>query len=176
MKNEPCVIRREPKAAEGSQSRFFAGQARLRMTVALIFLFLAMTSSCWAIYSDEIAVSQDEVWKAAVEAFKPYGLRKADAKKKQIETKWIYDNVLRSGGLLKRIAKEEYERRYRMKIKIADRAGDTKVEIRGVFQQRHQSLNPQISWTLIRPRADDLDVERDFFMKILSRIEKNRTS
>ena len=144
------------------------------MTIWGIFLSLVcMQPLAWAVYKDEVAVSQDEVWKAAVAAFKSYGFRKVDEKKMKIETKWIYDTVTRSNPLLKNVTKEKYERRYRMKIQFRDRAGDTVVEVNGVFQQRPSGHGPQVSWTWVKPRLEDLDIEQDDFMKILSEMARN---
>lgn len=139
-----------------------------------LFLFAAHPPA-WAVYKDEIAVSQDEVWKAVLDTFKPLGIRKTDEQKKELETKWITDKVVKSSGLLKRIAKEEYVRRYRFKVRLHDRSGDTAVEIRGIFQQKHANAGSQVSWSLIKPTLEDLDVERDYFMKILATLGRNRS-
>ncbi len=145
-----------------------------RFFAALLAGILLASTPAFAVYKDEIAVSQDEVWKAVIEVMKPFGIRKQKADKKEITSKWIYDTVTRSGGVFKSIAREEYDRRYRFKIKLNDRVGDTTVEIRGVFQQRRTGLNEAAAWRLFRVKADDLDVEREFFMKILKQIGNTR--
>ncbi len=141
--------------------------------MALLGTALLLPSPAHARYSDEIAVSQDEVWKAALEALKPFGIRKTNESKKRIETKWIYDSVVRKNRLLKNIPRQKYERRYRMRIQLKDRAGDTVVEIKGVYQQRFPG-RVQVSWRLVEPNADDLDIEQEFFMKILNQLGNTR--
>ena len=61
--------------------------------LAALFLagLLIYSRPVFALYSDEIAVSQDEVWSAAKEALKPFRLKKIDENKKTFETHWTYD-------------------------------------------------------------------------------------
>jgi hypothetical protein len=143
-------------------------------TAILFVLFLTgFMQSASARYADEIAVSQDEVWKAAKEALKPFGLRKVDEGKHTLETNWIHDKVKRRNRLLKNIPNLEYDRRYRMKIKFQDRAGDTLVEINGVFQQRYPH-HEQKTWQTVKPEIEDMDLEQEIFMKILNQLAHSR--
>ncbi len=139
----------------------------------LVLLLTVAPKNSFARYSDEIAVSQDEVWKAVQTALKPFGIRKINENKKTIETDWVQDRVRRSNRLLKNIPKQMYDRRYRMKVRLRDRAGDTMIEITGVFQQRI-GTRIQDPWELIKPTGDDLDIEQDFFMKILNQLSNDR--
>jgi hypothetical protein len=140
---------------------------------AFLFALIFCPEGAWARYTDEIAVSRDEVWKAAFEALKPFGLRKADEKKMILETKWIHDTVKRRNKLLLNMPSQEYDRRYRVKVLLKDRAGDTLVEVKGVFQQRYPN-HEQKTWETIQPKADDLDLEQEMFMKILNQLSRHR--
>ncbi len=144
--------------------------------LALILLagVLISAPSGFALYSDEIAVSLDEVWPATKEALRPFRLKKIDENKKTFETNWTYDTVKESSGLLKNYIHDEFDRRYRYKVSMTDRYGDTHVVIKAVFQKRRRGLE-QYSWRLVKGRADDLDVERDAFMKILKQMQKQRS-
>lgn len=148
----------------------------MRKTIyfALMAIFL-FTRPGYALYTDEIAISIDEVWPAAKEGLKYAGLKKINEEKKTFETKWTYDTVTQSVGPLKNFTKDELERRYRYKVSITERYGDTLVTVKAVFQKKRKGLI-QYSWRLVKPSADDLDVERDAFMKILTQIEKTRNS
>jgi hypothetical protein len=147
----------------------------MRHIFMAVVLLTAFPGLLWATYTDEIAVSQDEVWPAVLQVVKAHGMRKSNEKKKTAETQWMYDRVVRSRGPLKKAGvKQEYERRYRLKIKLQDRVGDTVVEVRGVFFEKPVSPTPVISWRKVKPERDDLNKERDFFMDILRQLEKNR--
>lgn len=148
------------------------------MKKVFLFLLAAVLLSerlAFAVYKDEIAVSLDEVWPAAKEALKYSGLKKVNDSKKTFETKWTQDTVEQSNGLLKSYIKDEYDRRYRYKVSVADRYGDTEVTVKAVVQKKRKGL-VQYTWRLVKPTADDLDVERDAFMKILAQIEKIRAA
>ncbi len=138
----------------------------------VLTLFAANPAPALAVYKDEIAVSRDEVWKAVNEVLGKKGLRKSNEKKMTIESRWIVDTIRRRAKLpvLDKLSHEEYERRYRFKISLRDRVGDTEIVIKSVFQVRHINANEAGAWQLIKPTADDLDVEREFFMKILKKI------
>lgn len=145
------------------------------MKIALFMLaaFLLVSRPVYAVYTDEIAISMDEVWPAAKESFKASGLKKVNEEKKTFETKWTYDTVTQSVGPLKSFTKDELDRRYRYKVAITERFGDTLVTVKAVFQKRRRGLI-QYTWRLSKATADDLDVERDAFMKILAQIERTR--
>lgn len=146
----------------------------MKKTVLILLAALfAFARPVLAVYTDEIAISADEVWPAAKEALKYSGVKKVNEEKKTFETKWTQDTVRQSSGLLKSYVKDEYDRRYRYKVAITDRYGDTVVTVKAVFQKKRKGLQ-QYSWRLVKPTADDLDVEQDAFMKILAQIEKTR--
>lgn len=147
----------------------------MKKTFLLLFLLAAVLGqgTASARYSDEIAVSVDEVWKAAKNALGPIGLRKVDDKNFYLETKWIVDRIKRRNKLLLDMPSQEYDRRYRMKIQLKDRSGDTAIEIKGVFQQKNPNIE-QKTWSVVLPKADDLDVEQEIFMKILNELAKSR--
>ena len=138
----------------------------------LVFLLIAPQAFA---YSDHIGVSTDEVWQAAVQVFKPYGIHRSDESKKNLETNWMQDQVVRSRGLLKKIAKARYDRRYRLKFRVSEKAGGADVEIKGVFEEKPVDIGFSVPWKRVGGvEIDDADIEQDFFMKILRRMEKNR--
>ena len=129
-------------------------------------------------YTDQITVKAEEAWTAALDVVKPYGLHKTDAKKKLIETDWVHDTVVRKGKwLFKGVFSKTYERRYRLSLRIMQRDYDTEIEVRGNFQERPKEVQSNLfMWQKVKPDADDLDVERAVFMRILSRLELARTA
>ena len=146
----------------------------LAMTAGLLFAgFLAFPSFLGA-YSDEIAVPADEVWQAANQAAQPYGVQKADAGKKEIETRWIEDQVVRSSGLLKRFASQVVRRRYRLKIRLSQGTHTTTVRIQGIFQEKSYDAPPGILWESVQPESADYEAERILFQKILRKLEADR--
>ena len=126
-------------------------------------------------YTDKMAVETPEVWKAVQAVAAPYGVRKADSKKYEIETRWIQDLVVRSRGLWKKLGTgENMQRRYRVKIRLKEEPYATEVGIHGVFQERSYGSGPAIPWRNIKPESEDYAVERDFFFKILKQLETTR--
>ncbi len=139
-----------------------------------IFLFAVLLfsfSRALYAYTDQITVKAEEAWKMTLEVLSPRGISKQDDKNYVLETKWVTDRVTRSRGLLKNIAKQTYERRYRLKVKVTQRDYDTEIEIRGTFQERPYEQNSSILlWKKYRPEGIDYDLERQTFMQILNRL------
>ena len=138
-----------------------------------LFLYLFSTGAAFAVFSDKVMAPPDEVWKAVVGAIKPYGTRKADAKRKKTETRWAYDSVVRSRGLLKKVAKKTYQRRSRMKIDVQDDVGDSILRVEGIFQESSGD-SAVLNWRNVKPQDSDYDLEERMFMTILRQMEKNR--
>ncbi len=138
-----------------------------------LFLFFIVPHGFVHAYTDQITASPQEIWKAAQEVLKPRGFKKVDEKNLILETKWSVDRVTRSRGLLKSVnAKQSYERRHRLMVKIRKRDYDTELEIRGVFMERPVETNQLlISWSKYKPEGQDYDLERQAFMQILNRLE-----
>ena len=125
-------------------------------------------------YSDEISAPVEEVWQAVQETLKPYGMKKIDPQKNEIESRWIQDRVKRSRGILKAVASQIYTRRYRLKIRLKPLAHLTGVEVRGRFEERPLDSPPSGKWRRYKLQAVDYDIERDFFMQILKGLEIHR--
>ena len=136
-----------------------------------------LNSALWA-YTDQITVKSDEAWQAAQEVLKPSGIDKLDPATKTIRTKWTHDRVVRKGkGVFKNIASVTMERRYRMTVHVIQRPFDTEIEVRGDFQERTMGVNQtSYTWTKVKTKSEDFDLERATFMRILNRLEIARTN
>ena len=143
------------------------------LLVCFFFFLFPPLPAGWG-YSDEIAVPIDEVWQAATHVLSPRGIRKADAKKREIETQWVEDQAVRASGLLKRYASRVVRRRHRVKVKLIEGANATQVILKGNFQIKSLDTPPGVPWESAKPQSGDYDVERDAFMKILKKIETDR--
>jgi uncharacterized lipoprotein len=149
----------------------------MKIRILAILLFWGFQAPAWA-YTDQVTVKAEEAWQAAQEVLKQSGLKKVDETKKTLETKWIHDRVVRRGkGVFKNITSQTYDRRYRLTVRIVQRPFDTEIEVKGFFQERPVTGNPNhLLWKKVRPQIDDLDVERTFFMRILNRLELARAN
>lgn len=139
------------------------------------FLFVLMVTRCVSsgyAYSEEIGLKIDPVWLAVQETFKPIGISKANESKKVLTTKWIYDQVVRRGKFLKEIISQKYDRRCRIKVTLIENYLFTKIEVRGIFQERSLAVSPETPWRSVKPKSADLEVERAYFFRILSQLEK----
>jgi len=145
---------------------------------ALLFL---VSSSCAEAYTDEIEANFDEVWKAGEQILQPYGIRNSKVDKKEMESKWIEDLVVRSRRLLpvgfKGKIHQTYQRRYRVRIQIKEGVPHQTVQltVKGFFQIKPSDALPQRPWESVgKPQMVDYEIERNFFFKILHQIEHNR--
>lgn len=138
--------------------------------IALLFM-LVLSSNAFALYTDQIGAPIEEVWQAAKDSLKSYGIKKEDLIKKHFETRWVEDRVVRSSGLLKKVASRIYILRYRMRLQFIEDAKGTKVEIQGTYRQKPLDGSPSSRWETTRPERD---LERDFFYKVLRQVETNR--
>ncbi|HXV28610.1 MAG TPA: hypothetical protein VD913_06575 [bacterium] len=130
-------------------------------------------------YTDEIEAGVDEVWKAAQDVLKPYGIRKMLPEDKRLETKWIEDRVVRETRLLpigpNKKLKHTNDRRYRIRVQLDEKPSGVEVKVKGRFQIKPTEDLPQLRWrAVVKPELADYDVERQFFFKILKRIEDYR--
>ena len=138
-----------------------------------LFLLLLLPPRAFALYSDQIGAPVEEVWQAAKDVSQGYGIQKDDPVKKNLETRWVEDRVVRSSGLLKNVASRIYRLRYRMRAQLVEDSQGTKIEIKGTYEQKPLDASPSSRWEPTRPEHD---LERDFFHKILTQIETTRRS
>jgi len=139
-----------------------------------IVLFISFTFRGYA-YTDDIQAESEELWQAVSDTFEIYGIHSQKPNKKVLTSHWIYDEVTRSRGLFKGIFRQNYDRRYRIKVTLI--RADVKmisVEVRGAFQERSTGTGPSIPWKLIKPNSEDYQVEREFFIKILNQLAHNK--
>ena len=146
-------------------------------------LLLSILIILWAVfggagplfaYSDEISAPLEEVWQAVQETLAPYGIKKIKPHTNEIESRWIKDRVKRSRGLLKNVASQLYERRYRLKIRLNQAGGLTSVAIRGTFEEKPYDSPPAVHWQSYKLESSDYDAERNFFMQILKTLQSRR--
>lgn len=138
---------------------------------SMLVLLIKVSPLC--AYMDQVTVKAPEAWEAAKEVFRKTGFKKIDEKKYRFETKWIEDEVTRSRGLLKGIASQKYQRRYRISVEIRQREYDSEIEIHGTFQERPLNINQQylMTWQTVHPETEDYEVERQGFMRILGQLQ-----
>lgn len=140
----------------------------------VIFAGLLSIENFLFAYSDEISAPLEEVWQGVQEAMKPYGIKKMDRDKNEIQSRWIEDRVKRSRGLLKRVASQLYARRYRLKVRLKPLAHLTAVNVRGTFEERPLDSAPAVHWRSYKLQSSDYEVERDFFMQLLKTLQSRR--
>lgn len=140
-------------------------------TARIAVLFMLLSSNAFAVYSDQIGAPIEEVWQAAKDSLKPYGIQKENLLKKHFETRWVEERVVRSSGLLKKVASRIYRLRYRIRLEFVEDAKGTAVEVRGTYQQKPLDGSPSSRWQSTRPERD---LEREFFYKVLRQVETNR--
>lgn len=137
----------------------------------LFFLPLAQPSA-FSEFSDRVDAPAEEIWAAVKEVLQPYGVRKEDGEKMKMETRWVEDRIVRSSGILKKITKTTYILRYRIHIEVKREEHMWPVlTIRGTYRQRRADAPIQVSWEKAHP---DTDLERDFFMRVLNKLEEKR--
>ena len=124
----------------------------------------------------EIGLMPDAIWQALQDLGKDCGIKHQDRKKMEFETWWIEDIVRRSRGMTKGILFQEYQRRYRIKIKLTEKKYTTFISIKGIFQERPREGNPNASWRKVKPESVDYAAERDFFQKLLQQLAKNHAA
>ena len=156
----------------GNERRYYVF-GRVRRAVPLLFLILFFAAPLVRADVTEklIGVEAEEVWKSLLKTAEPYGIKKKDEGKKKLETGWKEDYVSRNRGLLKKVASQRYERRYRFKIQLKGEPLAANVEIKGVFQEREAGAPPQSPWRPVKPAAAEYEVEQEFFKKLISRLE-----
>lgn len=126
-------------------------------------------------YTDNIAAPKEEVWAAAVEVLRPYGIRAQNAEKGILESGWIVGESMRTkklGGMIKK----KYLRQTRLRISIQPRAFQTTLTVKASFRYRAKDASPRAPWRFLTPSASDKQIEYEFFKKILRRLELRRSS
>lgn len=127
-----------------------------------------------ATYTESISgISQEEFWPAARLVLKEYGIHKENIKKRSIETQWQYDRVKRTSGLLRHALKQQYNRRYRIRVTTEEGEEGLQIQVKGNFHIRSDS-GPSIPWKKAKTSPADQQIEREVFFKILSQIQKTK--
>ena len=140
-----------------------------------IVVFLFFPCHFLLAYQDDVGVRFEEAWAAAKKSLQTYGLRKENINKKEMETDWKEDHVVRSGGLLKKIASKVYRRRVRFKLHFQEVSPLlTGLEIQGVFEERPIEDSPALMWQKVKPRTEDLELEVQLFYRILNQLTADK--
>ena len=141
----------------------------LVMTMALI-----LTASSAFAYTDEIRdITPDEAWRATLKVLGPKGVKKADEKKRIVQSNWVEDEVVRRNELFKGITSQIYRRRTKMKVTITENPRTVEVQIKGTFEEKPQQSAVQAPWRKFKPQIQDYDLERTLFMRILTQIAQD---
>ncbi len=141
------------------------------ITIALLFFF--RISSAFA-YVDDVQASIDEAWQAALKVIQPAGIQKMNEKNKTMESKWMEDEVVRRNPLFKDITSQVYRRRYRMKISLSVTAdNNVQILVKGDFEEKPKQSTSSAPWRKLKTEMQDYDLERVFFMRILSQMAKD---
>ncbi len=145
----------------------------LTLTIYLSFLQMGMSKTGFA-YHEEIGAGSEEVFKAALQALEPYGIRKQNAEKLTIETNWVEGSSDRTTSLYFTKIEKTLLRRTKFKVSFKSWPRYTEVDIRAEYQFKPLSSSERAPWRKMKPAFDDYSQERELFRKILSQIEYNR--
>ncbi|MSR77557.1 MAG: hypothetical protein EXS63_04960 [Candidatus Omnitrophica bacterium] len=141
----------------------------------ILVLFLGSSSPLFAAFEDEVDAKGEEIYSAACQVVqKDYGVRKANPKKKRVESKWKEDVVKRSRGMFKNILHQGVYRRYYLKVEIQGNEKMPILRVKGTFQERSTGSDANLPWQTVKMMAADHRLERELFFKILTQIEDNR--
>lgn len=140
----------------------------------LLIAVLALPTSFAFAYTDDVKTEVEEAWQAAGKVFTPIGIHKMDEKKKYIESRWMEDEVVRKNHLFKDITSQAYRRRYRIKVRLTESGENVQVRVTGEFEERPKQSPVTAPWRKLKPEMQDYDLERVFFMRILSQMAKAR--
>lgn len=143
--------------------------------MALFFFSLAASSPAFAVFEDEVDASPDEIFLASEQVIqRDYGVYKANAGKKRVESKWNQDIVKRSRGMFKNILKQGVYRRYKLRADVKMKEKMPVLQIKGTFQERSTGTDANIPWNSVKMVSADHRLERELFFKILTQLEDNR--
>ena len=98
----------------------------------------------------------------------------ANEAKRELETKWKEDRVVRANKLTRGFFKESYIRRTRYKIFLTETGGLSEVSIKGKHQFKNPDAGIKALWKTFKPNSEDKEMERSLFFQILRRVEENK--
>jgi len=145
------------------------------LSFGLFFLSLFFQSADAMSYQTDIRADSDEIYAAALEALESYGIEKADATDKTIETKWITDQSERKRSFLLFKTVKKFERKYQMKVNITEGDRFTHVSVISTFLFRSADASIQTPWRALKTTYEDSSLEKQLFTKILAQAEYRRT-
>ena len=148
----------------------------LKMLIVMGSVILIQTGApqkAWA-YHEEIGAGSKEVFIAALQALKPYGINQQDEEKLYIETDWVLGSSERTTSLYFTKIQKTLQRRTKFKVSFKAWPRYTEVDIRAEDQFKRASSSEKAPWRKMKPAFDDYSQERELFRKILSQIEFNR--
>ena len=146
----------------------------IRRTILVIGIFTTISSAeVWA-YIDQVQAPADEVWLAVHQTGSSLGIKKENEAKRELETKWKEDRVVRANKLTRGFFKESYIRRTRYKILLTETGGLSEVSIKGKHQFKNPDAGIKALWKTFKPNSEDKEMERSLFFQILRRVEENK--
>lgn len=134
---------------------------------------MAFSPRGWA-YVDQLQAPADEVWLAVHQTAVPLGIKKENEAKRELETKWKEDRVVRKDKLSRGIFKQSYKRRTRYKIFLTETDGLSEVSIKAKYQFKNPDAGINGLWKTFKPDSEDKEMERALFFQILRRVEENK--
>lgn len=149
-----------------SSSRFWAGFLGAAVALAAAGPVLA--------YHEEVGADVQEVYAAALDVLKDYGIDKQDKEKFTIETDWVEARSERSKSLVLFKIQKSYVRRTRFKLTFKRWPRYTEIDIRAEYKFKPFDASDTAPWRKMKPKFQDYNQERELFRKILAQIEFNR--
>lgn len=133
-----------------------------------------MSSNLLLAYHEEVGADVKEVYAAALEVLKGYGISEQDETKLLIETDWIEARSERVKSLIFFKVKKSYLRRTKFKVTFKRWPRYTEIDIRAEYKFKPHDASASAPWRKMKPRFEDYGQERELFRKILSQIEFSR--
>ncbi len=135
------------------------------------FMLLCSGPKVLSAYHEEIGADVQEVYAAALEVLKGYGIAEQDDSKLFIETDWVEARSERVKSLVFFKVRKSYLRRTKFKVSFKRWPRYTEIDIRADYKFKPSDSSASAPWRKLKPRFEDYGQERELFRKILSQIE-----
>lgn len=151
--------------------------SRVFVSGVLSFACLCLGPGMLSAYHEEVGADVQEVYAAALEVLKGYGIAEQDDSKLFIETDWVEARSERVKSLVFFKVRKSYLRRTKFKVSLKRWPRYTEIDIRADYKFKPSDSSAAAPWRKLKPRFEDYGQERELFRKILSQIEfARRTS
>lgn len=129
---------------------------------------------CAFAYHEEVGAEAQEVFAAAREVLRSYGLSREDSQNLFLESNWVMGRSERSRSLILFKIRKDYLRQTRFRIQLKRWPRFTEIEIRADYRFKRPDGAASAPWRKMKPKFQDYSQERDLFRKILAQVEFNR--